>query len=62
MVCREMDTRYELLLKFARNVEEYNQAVEEEEKLPYVVIVIDELADLMMTPGRWKVAYAAWHR
>ena len=52
-LCREMDTRYELLSEVsARNVEEYNQAVEEEEKLPYVVIVIDELADLMMTaPG-----------
>jgi len=49
-LCREMDNRYELLSEVsARNIEEYNQMVEEGEKLPYVVIVIDELADLMMT-------------
>jgi len=49
-LCREMDNRYEMLSEIsARNIEEYNQMVLEEEKLPYVVIVIDELADLMMT-------------
>ena len=58
-LCREMDNRYELLSEVsARNIEEYNQMVEEG-KAPYVVIVIDELADLMMTAlRRWKVLCA----
>lgn len=47
----EMDRRYR---KFAergvRNIVSYNSKLEEDEKpLPYIVIVIDELADLMMT-------------
>lgn len=49
-LCREMDVRYELFSELScRNIEEYNDAVEEGEKLPYIVVVIDELADLMMT-------------
>jgi len=49
-LCREMEQRYEMLSELSvRNIEEYNYLVDEEEKLPYVVIVIDELADLMMT-------------
>jgi DNA segregation ATPase FtsK/SpoIIIE-like protein len=47
----EMDRRYK---KFAergvRNISSFNQKLEEDEMpLPYIVIVIDELADLMMT-------------
>ncbi len=49
---REMDQRY-LIFKQAgtRNIEVYNQAAaaNQEQILPYVLIVIDELADLMMT-------------
>ncbi|MCS7241388.1 MAG: DNA translocase FtsK [Candidatus Caldatribacterium sp.] len=49
-LCREMDTRYELLSELScRNIEEYNSIVEDGEKLPYIVVVVDELADLMMT-------------
>lgn len=49
-LCREMEQRYEMLSELSvRNIEEYNYLVDEEERLPYVVIVIDELADLMMT-------------
>ena len=46
---KEMDRRYELLAKKkARNLELYNQAVEEDERLPYVIIIVDELADIML--------------
>lgn len=42
----EMEERYKLLARVAaRNIEAYNQ---KEERLPYIVVVIDELADLMM--------------
>jgi DNA segregation ATPase FtsK/SpoIIIE, S-DNA-T family len=45
----KMDERYkELQLKQVRNIEGYNKSVPPEEKLPYWVVVIDELADLMM--------------
>ena len=45
----KMDERYKTLqLKQVRNIEGYNRAVPAEEKLPYWVVVVDELADLMM--------------
>lgn len=44
----EMENRYRLLAqKSAKNIENYNKVVSEEEQLPYIVIFIDELADLM---------------
>jgi DNA segregation ATPase FtsK/SpoIIIE, S-DNA-T family len=59
---REMEHRYELLSeKKARNVLQYNQKIEKEKKagkedvpskLPFIVIIIDELADLMMVASR----------
>ena len=45
----EMDKRYQQLAKSgARNVEGYNKNRQGSEKMPYIVLVIDELADLMM--------------
>ncbi len=49
---REMERRYKLFAKMgARNIEGYNEklAARGEPPLPYIVIVIDELADLMLS-------------
>ncbi|MBQ9745466.1 MAG: DNA translocase FtsK, partial [Clostridia bacterium] len=49
----EMERRFDLIESMnVRNIEGYNKAIEDDptkEKLPQIVIVIDELADLMMT-------------
>lgn len=45
---KEMDRRYDLLSrKGYRNIASYNAGVGNGDKLPYIVIIIDELADLM---------------
>ncbi|MFQ3576024.1 MAG: DNA translocase FtsK 4TM domain-containing protein [Cytophagales bacterium] len=60
-LCIEMDNRYELLKKAnCRNIKEYNPKFIERKLLPteghrflpYIVVIIDELADLMMTAGK----------
>ncbi len=44
-VVNEMEERYTLLAKVGvRNIEAYNQ---KQERLPYIIVIIDELADLM---------------
>src|SRR5262249_8152269 len=51
----EMEERYKTLAARAeRNIAAYNASprVAADERLPYIVIVIDELADLMMREGR----------
>ena len=49
-VTREMDERYRKFSQSgARNIEDFNKhLVEGEEQMPYVVVIVDELADLMM--------------
>ena len=59
---REMERRYKLLSEYkARNITQFNQKMEKAkpgpdgikpEKLPLIVIIIDELADLMMVASR----------
>ena len=58
-LCLEMDRRYELLKKAeVRNIQEYNQKnknnqeLGENKFLPYLILVIDEFADLIMTAGK----------
>ncbi len=49
----EMERRYRLLAeKAARNIEGYNRVAPEDEQIPYIVIFIDELADLMFASSR----------
>lgn len=60
-LCIEMDNRYDLLkLAFCRNVKEYNTKFKARKLnpndghkfLPYIVLVVDEFADLIMTAGK----------
>ncbi|OUR71705.1 cell division protein FtsK [Arcobacter sp. 31_11_sub10_T18] len=51
----EMERRYTLMSKTkTKNIENYNEKSKKEdyEPFPYIVIIIDELADLMMTSGK----------
>ena len=60
-LCLEMDTRYDLLKKArARNIKEYNEKFRNRQLnpehghkfLPYIVVIIDEFGDLIMTAGK----------
>ncbi|WP_374330650.1 DNA translocase FtsK 4TM domain-containing protein [Soonwooa sp.] len=60
-LCIEMDNRYELLKNaFCKNLKEYNKKFTERKLnpenghryLPYIVLVVDEFADLIMTAGK----------
>ena len=51
----EMERRYELMAEArTKNIENYNEKIKKDggEHFPYIVVVIDELADLMMTSGK----------
>jgi S-DNA-T family DNA segregation ATPase FtsK/SpoIIIE len=58
----EMERRYELLQKYnVRNIDSYNKKIKklkveepelEDDEIPYIVIIVDEFADLIMTIGR----------
>ena len=53
---REMERRYDLFTEVGvRNIQEYWKESDRDpelEKIPYIVIIVDELADLMMTSGK----------
>ena len=60
-LCKEMDTRYDLLkIAQARNIKEYNKKFIDRQLnpknghkyMPYIVVVIDEFGDLIMTAGK----------
>ncbi len=60
-LCALMDSRYDLLKKAgARNIKEYNQKyinhrlklTDGHEYMPYIVVIIDEFGDLIMTAGK----------
>jgi len=51
----EMERRYALMSNSrTKNIESYNEKAKKEkfDELPYIVVIIDELADLMMTSGK----------
>jgi len=51
----EMERRYELMAEArTKNIENYNEKIKKDggEHFPYIVVIIDELADLMMTSGK----------
>ena len=50
-VCGEMERRYTVMNEAGcRNLENFN--LEADDKMPFIVVVIDEMADLMMTAGK----------
>ena len=50
-VCKEMERRYSLMNEEnTRSIEGFNQ--KSDEKIPYIIVFIDEMADLMMTAGK----------
>ncbi|MDR1115583.1 MAG: DNA translocase FtsK [Tannerella sp.] len=60
-LCKEMDSRYDLLMKaHVRNISEYNEKFIDRQLnpekghkfMPYIVVVIDEFGDLIMTAGK----------
>ena len=58
----EMERRYQVMAeKGVRNIDKYNQKMvkEEGENIPYIVVVIDELADLMMVSSKDVEEYIA---
>lgn len=58
----EMEHRYEMMAnERTKNIQSYNEKMQSlgKEILPYIVIIIDELADLMMTSGKDCEVYIA---
>jgi S-DNA-T family DNA segregation ATPase FtsK/SpoIIIE len=52
-IVREMDQRYAAMTRErVRGLKEYNARMLEPDQLPFIVVVIDEFADLMLTTGK----------
>lgn len=52
----EMEERYRrLAMQSVRSLDDYNAKVPPEDKLPYLLIVVDELADMMMSSSSAKI-------
>ncbi len=60
-LCKEMDSRYDLLqMAHSRNIKEYNEKfisrhlnpLKGHRYLPYIVVIVDEFGDLIMTAGK----------
>ncbi|MGL5955955.1 MAG: DNA translocase FtsK 4TM domain-containing protein [Brevinema sp.] len=46
---QEMDRRYKMLSELGvRNIKEYKESIQSGEKLPYIVVIVDEFANLML--------------
>ncbi|WP_185855290.1 DNA translocase FtsK 4TM domain-containing protein [Blattabacterium cuenoti] len=57
-LCKEMDKRYSILEKCkVRNIKEYNNVINKKKKyhLPYIIIIIDEFADLNISLKTKKI-------
>jgi len=51
-VLKEMEERYDRFARIGtRNIDGFNSRVPPDERLPFIVVVVDELADLMMQQG-----------
>lgn len=53
-VCQEMDNRYQIMVDAGvRNLDAYNKKLgPDEEPLPRIIVIVDEMADLMTTSGK----------
>ncbi len=61
-LCEEMERRYSMLSKLGlRKIDAYNDRIKEmgyaTEKMPYIVLIMDEYADLMLTVGKEMEGY-----
>ena len=52
-VIRELERRFQLFARAgARNITGFNSETQKSDKLPFIVVIVDELADLMITIGK----------
>ncbi|WP_185857070.1 DNA translocase FtsK 4TM domain-containing protein [Blattabacterium cuenoti] len=55
-LCKEMDQRYAILEKYqVRNIKEYNNVKYNKHHLPYIILIIDEFADLNINNNKKQI-------